>query len=124
MSELRDPSSFLRWTKRMLEVRHQHPVLGMGEFEVLDAENPSVLAYLRRGIDYDLDGQEDIVLCVYNLSRFAQPAELQLSHLAGKQPIELMGRVRSRSSASCRSSSPSRRTASSGSPSIDPPEEH
>jgi maltose alpha-D-glucosyltransferase/alpha-amylase len=92
-AELRDNSSFLRWTKRMLEVRHQHPVLGMGEFEVLDAENPSVLAYLRRGIDYDLDGQEDIVLCVYNLSRFAQPAELQLSHMAGKQPIELMGRV-------------------------------
>jgi maltose alpha-D-glucosyltransferase / alpha-amylase len=92
-AELRDTSSFLRWTKRMLEVRHQHPVLGMGEFEVLHAENPSVLAYLRRGLDFDLDGQEDIVLCVFNLSRFAQPAELQMTHLAGKQPIELMGRV-------------------------------
>jgi len=92
-AELRDPSSFLRWTKRMLEVRRQHPVLGMGEMEVLDAENPSVLAYLRRGMDFDEDGEEDIVLCVNNLSRFSQPAELQLSHLAGKQPIELMGRV-------------------------------
>jgi maltose alpha-D-glucosyltransferase/alpha-amylase len=33
------------------------------------------------------------VLCVHNLSRFAQPAELQLAHFAGLQPIELMGRV-------------------------------
>jgi maltose alpha-D-glucosyltransferase / alpha-amylase len=92
-AELRDPSSFLRWIKRMLEVRHQHPVLGMGEFEVVDVENPSVLAYLRRGLDFDRDGQEDVVLCVYNLSRFAQPAELHIGSLAGKQPIELNGRV-------------------------------
>jgi maltose alpha-D-glucosyltransferase/alpha-amylase len=77
----------------MLEVRRDHPVLGMGDFEVVDAENPSVLAYLRRGMDYDEDGHEDIVLCVNNLSRFAQPAELQLTHMAGKQPIELQGRV-------------------------------
>jgi maltose alpha-D-glucosyltransferase/alpha-amylase len=92
-AELRDQSSFLRWIKRMLEVRRQHPVLAIGAFELLEVENPSVLAYLRRGLDYDEDGHEDVVLCVANLSRFAQPAELQLSHLAGKQPIELMGRV-------------------------------
>jgi maltose alpha-D-glucosyltransferase/alpha-amylase len=92
-AQLRDPSSFLRWIRRMLQVRRQHPVLGMGEVEVLDTENPSVLAYLRRGLDFDEDGEEDIVLCVNNLSRFAQPAELQLAHLAGKRPTELMGRV-------------------------------
>jgi maltose alpha-D-glucosyltransferase/alpha-amylase len=92
-AELRDSSSFLHWVRRMLEVRKQHPVLAVGTFEVLEVENPSVLAYLRRGLDLDEDGQEDIVLCVHNLSRFAQPAELQLGHLAGKQPIELMGRV-------------------------------
>jgi maltose alpha-D-glucosyltransferase/alpha-amylase len=92
-AELRDPSSFLHWLKRMLEVRKQHPVLAIGDFELLEVENPSVLAYLRRGLDLDEDGHEDIVLCVHNLSRFAQPAELQLGHLAGKQPIESMGRV-------------------------------
>jgi maltose alpha-D-glucosyltransferase/alpha-amylase len=92
-AQQRDSSSFLHWIKRMLEIRKQHPVLAVGTFEVLEVENPSVLAYLRRGMDLDLDGQEDIVLCVHNLSRFAQPAELQLGALAGKQPIELMGRV-------------------------------
>jgi maltose alpha-D-glucosyltransferase / alpha-amylase len=87
----RDPSSFLHWLRRMIAVRRQHPVLAVGQFEMLHAQNPSVLAYLRRGIGDD--GEEDIVLCVNNLSRFPQPCELMLEQLAGKVPIELTGRV-------------------------------
>ena len=87
----RDSSSFLHWLRRMISVRRQHPVLAVGEFEMLHAQNPSVLAYLRRGIGDD--GEEDIVLCVNNLSRFPQPCELMLEQLAGKVPIELTGRV-------------------------------
>jgi maltose alpha-D-glucosyltransferase/alpha-amylase len=87
----RDSSSFLHWLRRMISVRRQHPVLAIGEFEMLHAQNPSVLAYLRRGIGDD--GEEDIVLCVNNLSRFPQPCELMLEQLAGKVPIELTGRV-------------------------------
>jgi maltose alpha-D-glucosyltransferase/alpha-amylase len=34
---------------------------------------------------------DDIVLCVNNLSRFAQPVELDLRPWEGSQPIELMG---------------------------------
>lgn len=33
------------------------------------------------------------MLCVHNLSRMAQPAEIQLSRWLGRQPIELLGRV-------------------------------
>ncbi|HEX3946220.1 MAG TPA: alpha-glucosidase C-terminal domain-containing protein, partial [Acidimicrobiales bacterium] len=33
------------------------------------------------------------VLCVHNLSRFAQPAELQLARWAGCIPLEVLGRV-------------------------------
>ena len=36
---------------------------------------------------------DDLVLCVCNLSRFPQPAELPLQRYAGKVPIELLGRV-------------------------------
>jgi maltose alpha-D-glucosyltransferase/alpha-amylase len=90
-AQLRSPSSLLHWVKRMLEVRKRHPVFGTGTFEVLSAENPSVLAFLRTGLGDD--GEEDIVLCVNNLSRFAQPVELQLGRYTGKTPIELMGRV-------------------------------
>jgi maltose alpha-D-glucosyltransferase / alpha-amylase len=87
----RDSSSFLHWLRRMISVRRQHPVLAIGQFEMLHAQNPSVLAYLRRGVGDD--GEEDIVLCVNNLSRFPQPCELMLEQLAGKVPIELTGRV-------------------------------
>ena len=90
-AEQRNPSSFLHWVRRMIEVRKQHPVFGIGTFEVLNTENPSVLAYLRRATRDD--GSEDMVLCVNNLSRFAQPAELMLEHVAGKVPVELTGRV-------------------------------
>jgi hypothetical protein len=33
------------------------------------------------------------VLCVHNLSRFAQPAELDLARWADRTPVELLGRV-------------------------------
>jgi maltose alpha-D-glucosyltransferase/alpha-amylase len=33
------------------------------------------------------------VLCVHNLSRFAQPAELTLARWAGYTPVEVLGRV-------------------------------
>ena len=33
----------------------------------------------------------DQVLCVANLSRFSQPVELDLSHLAGMTPVEMLG---------------------------------
>ena len=85
-AQQRNPSSQLHWTRRMLQVRRQHPLFGTGSFEVIPTENPSVLAYLRCEDD-------DVVLCVNNLSRFAQPAELPLQRHAGKTPIELMGRV-------------------------------
>jgi len=85
-SEMRDQSSFLYWVQRMLQVRKQHPVFGVGTLEVLTAENPSVLAYVR-------EHEGDIVLCVNNLSRFPQPVELALDKYAGLTPIELLGRI-------------------------------
>ena len=83
----RDTGSFLHWMQRVLQVRRQHgDVLGLGSLEILSAENPSVLAFLRQLGDR-------IMLCVNNLSRFAQPVELQLARLSGKMPVELFGRV-------------------------------
>ncbi len=35
----------------------------------------------------------DVVLCVTNLSRFAQPAQLPLQRWQGMTPVELLGRV-------------------------------
>ena len=91
-AQLRDQSSMLQWVQRMLEVRKQHPVFGIGSFQVLGAENPSVFAFVRE-TTHPETGERDLVLCVYNLSRFAQPCELHLAQYEGYTPHELLGRV-------------------------------
>jgi len=80
----RNPSSFLHWVRRILEVRKQHKVFGLGSFEVLHPANPSVLGFVREFGD-------DRVLCVNNLSKRAQPVELDLSRFSGLVPVELLG---------------------------------
>lgn len=84
-------SSLLHWTRRMLQVRREHPAFGLGDFTERGSSNPSVLAFLRRWVDDG--GEEDLVFCVHNLSRFPQPVELDLSDCAGLRPIELTGGV-------------------------------
>ena len=82
----RVPGSLLNWMKRLIRVRRAHPVFGRGTLEFLHPENRRVLAYLR-------EHEGVTILCVANLSRFAQYVELDLSRFAGRQPIELIGRV-------------------------------
>jgi maltose alpha-D-glucosyltransferase/alpha-amylase len=43
--------------------------------------------------DRDDGGSTNPVLCVHNLSRFAQPAQLDLARWADRSPVELLGRV-------------------------------
>jgi maltose alpha-D-glucosyltransferase / alpha-amylase len=90
-SQLRNPGSFLHWVQQMIQARKQHSVFGTGSFEALDVANEAVLVYLRR--QPRDDGPEDIVLCVNNLSKVAQPVEIDLAPLAGKVPVELFGRT-------------------------------
>jgi maltose alpha-D-glucosyltransferase/alpha-amylase len=80
------PTSFLSWTRRMIEVRKRHPVFSLGTYEELPASNPSVFAFVREFGD-------DRVLSVANLSRFAQPVELDLRRFADMVPVELLGGV-------------------------------
>jgi maltose alpha-D-glucosyltransferase/alpha-amylase len=83
-SQLSDSSSLLHWMRNMISLRKLFKVFGRGTIEFLTPPNRKVLAYLRRYKDRQ-------VLCVANLSRFAQPAELELSGLAGMKPVEMFG---------------------------------
>jgi maltose alpha-D-glucosyltransferase / alpha-amylase len=86
-AQLRTPTSFLRWLRRMIELRKQHPVFGLGTYEALVPENPKVFAHVR-------SYEDDIVLCVHNLARSAQAVELDLSWFEGMVPEEMFGRTR------------------------------
>jgi maltose alpha-D-glucosyltransferase/alpha-amylase len=81
-----DASSLLHWMRNMIALRKLFKVFGRGTLEFLHPSNRKVLAYLRC-----LDGER--VLCVANLSRFAQPVELDLSALEGLIPVEMLGYV-------------------------------
>ncbi|TWI52750.1 maltokinase [Pseudomonas duriflava] len=88
-AQSRDPHSLLNWTRRMLAVRKQQKAFGRGTMKMLAPSNRRILAYLR---DYtNSDGEHEIILCVANVSRAAQAVELDLSSLAGKVPVEMVG---------------------------------
>jgi maltose alpha-D-glucosyltransferase/alpha-amylase len=90
-AQLTDQSSLLHWTRNMIALRKLFKVFGRGTQEFLAPENRKVLAYLRQYTHED--GASETVLCVANLSRFAQPASLDLSRFAGMVPVEMLGYV-------------------------------
>jgi maltose alpha-D-glucosyltransferase/alpha-amylase len=83
----RIPGSLLHWMRRILGVRREYPAFGRGSLQFLHPENKRVLAYLRRH-------EGATILCVANLSRFAQYAELDLREFDGMVPVEMIGHVR------------------------------
>ncbi|MDA8318960.1 MAG: alpha-glucosidase C-terminal domain-containing protein, partial [Actinomycetota bacterium] len=94
-SQQRNTGSLLHWTRRMIEIRKQHPVFGLGQYEELTSSNPSILAFVREyGDDYTEGAGGRTILCVNNLSRFPQPVELDLSKYNDYTPVECMGGVR------------------------------
>jgi maltose alpha-D-glucosyltransferase/alpha-amylase len=104
-AQLSDQSSLLHWTRNMIALRKLFKVFGRGTQEFLAPENRKVLAYLRH---YDPNSPSishtppasaadspstETVLCVANLSRFAQPVSLDLSRFSGMIPVEMLGYV-------------------------------
>ncbi len=81
-----DPSSLLNWMRNMIALRKLFQVFGRGLLRFLDPSNRKILAYIRQ-----YDGET--VLCVANLSRFAQPVQLDLPGMEGMVPVEMLGYV-------------------------------
>ncbi len=90
-AQLSDQSSLLHWTRNMIALRKLFQVFGRGSLKFLHPENRKILAYLRE-LKRE-DGSEERVLCVANLSRFAQPVSLDLSEYKGSIPVEMLGYV-------------------------------
>jgi len=85
-AQVRDPSSQLNWVKRMLATRKHSQAFGRGKLSFLRPGNRKVLAYLR-------EYRDEAILCVANLSRSAQPVEVDLKRFKGRVPVEMLGRT-------------------------------
>lgn len=80
-----NPSSLLWYMKRVIDLRKKHIAFSRGDFKFLTVDNPKILAFTR---SYD----NQTILVVVNLSRYAQPADIDLSEYEGYQPVELQSR--------------------------------
>jgi maltose alpha-D-glucosyltransferase/alpha-amylase len=86
-AQLRHSTSLLRWLRRFIAVRKEHPVFGFGTYQAIETSNPRIFAHLR-------EWEDDLVLCVHNMSKSAQAVELDLSAYQGRYPVEMFGRSR------------------------------
>ncbi len=81
-----NPHSLLWWMKRIIALRNQWKALGRGNLEFLYPENRRILAFVR-------SYEDEQVLVVANLSRFAQCTTLDLSKYKALVPQELFGKT-------------------------------
>jgi len=86
-TQLENPHSLLWWMRRLLALRKRWRALGEGKCEFLQPDNRKILCYVLRH-------EKEIILVVANLSRFAQPVELDLSAFKQMVPTELFGRMK------------------------------
>jgi maltose alpha-D-glucosyltransferase / alpha-amylase len=86
-AQARSLSSLLSATKRLISVRKSTPAFGRGSMTFIRPSNRSVLAYVRQY-------EDEVILCVANLSRSAQPTELDLSPWKERIPQEMLGRTK------------------------------
>jgi len=84
-AQRRRPTSQLNWMKRLIAQRKAHQAFGRGTLTFLYPRNRKVLAYLR-------SYEGETILCVANMSRAPQAAELDLADHKDRVPVELLGR--------------------------------
>lgn len=79
-------TSSLFWhMKHIISIRKKYKAFGRGDMKFINVENPKVLAFTRTY-------QDEILLVIVNLSKFSQPAELDLEDYAGYIPVEIFSK--------------------------------
>ncbi|MCB5186747.1 maltose alpha-D-glucosyltransferase [Methylobacillus caricis] len=91
-SQSSDPHSLLNWMRRLLAVRKQYHAFGRGTMRLLYPNNRKILSYLRTHTPGgEKPDEEQVILCVANISSSAQAVELDLSEFSGYDPVEMLG---------------------------------
>ena len=86
-TQRQNTSSLFWFTKRMINMRKRFRAFGRGDLRFLPVDSPKAMAFTR-----SFEGET--LLIVVNLSKFSQPAEVDLSEFGGYQPIELFSKNR------------------------------
>jgi maltose alpha-D-glucosyltransferase/alpha-amylase len=83
-AQQQNPNSLLWWMRRLVALRQRYRAFGRGTLDILRPENRKIFSFIR-------SYKNQRILCVFNLSRFVQCAELDLSAFRGAVPVELFG---------------------------------
>ncbi|HEX8335555.1 MAG TPA: maltose alpha-D-glucosyltransferase, partial [Pyrinomonadaceae bacterium] len=86
-AQMRYDTSLLNWMRQMILLRKEHHVFGRGSMRFVKPENRKIFAFVR-------EHEGETVVCVFNLSQFAQPVELDLAEFEGRTPVEMLGKSR------------------------------
>ena len=81
----RTKTSLLYWMRRVIHIRKHYKAFSRGTWEPLNPANKRVLVFLRKY-------EGETMLCVNNLSRYAQFVELDLNEFEGQIPVEVFSR--------------------------------
>jgi maltose alpha-D-glucosyltransferase / alpha-amylase len=83
-AQQQNPNSLLWWMRRLVALRQRYRAFGRGTLDILRPENRKIFSFIRRH-------NSQRILCIFNLSRNVQCAELDLSEFRGAVPVELFG---------------------------------
>jgi maltose alpha-D-glucosyltransferase/alpha-amylase len=81
----RNPSSLLWWMKRIIAKRKQYKAFARGNIKFISSKNSKIFAFTRTF-------EEQTMLVVTNLSRYAQPAMLELEDYTGQTLVEVFSK--------------------------------
>jgi maltose alpha-D-glucosyltransferase / alpha-amylase len=81
----RNTSSLFWFMKRMINLRKNSKALGRGDMKFFQVDNPKILAFTRTY-------EDETLLILANLSKYAQPAEIDLREFKGYVPVEVLSK--------------------------------
>src|SRR5688572_14577295 len=81
----KNTSSLFWFMKRMINMRKNFKAFSRGDMQFIHVENPKILAFTR-----SFESEKILVIC--NLSKYAQPAEIDLRKYKGYIPVEIFSK--------------------------------
>ena len=81
----RNTSSLFWFMKKMINLRKNYKAFSRGNLKFINVENPKILAFIR-------SYEEETILIICNLSKYAQPAEIDLREFKGYVPLEVFSK--------------------------------
>jgi maltose alpha-D-glucosyltransferase/alpha-amylase len=81
----KNTSSLFWFMKRMISMRKSYKAFGRGDMKFMHVDNPKILAFTRTY-------EDETLLIICNLSKYAQPAEIDLREFNGYIPIEIFSK--------------------------------